>query len=49
MTAYVGSIGEYREGKEEWSQYVEHLQHFLSVNGIEDDKKKDVFLTVIGL
>ena len=39
---------EYREGKEEWSQYAEHLNHFLSANGIADDKKKDVFLTVIG-
>ena len=45
MAAYIGSIGEYREGKEEWSQYAERLNHFLSANGIE---KKDVFLTVIG-
>ena len=46
--AYIGSIEEYREGKEEWSQYAEHLNHFLSANGIADDKKKDVFLTAIG-
>ena len=48
MAAYIGSIGEYREGKEEWSQYAERLDHFLSANGIEDAKKKDVFLAVIG-
>ena len=33
---------------EEWSQYAEHLDHFLSANGIADEKKKDVFLAVIG-
>ena len=49
MAAYIGSIGEYREGKEEWAQYTERLNHFLSANGIKDEKKKDVFLTVIWL
>ena len=48
MAAYIGSVGEYVEGKEEWSQYAECLDHFLSVNGIVDKKKKDVFLAVIG-
>ena len=32
MLAYIGNIGEYREGKEEWSQYAECLNHFLSAN-----------------
>ena len=36
------------EGKEEWSQYAERLDHFLSANAIADEKKKDVFLSVIG-
>ena len=49
MATYIVSIGEYREGKEEWSQYTEHLNHFLSANCIKDGKKKDIFLTVIGL
>ena len=48
MAAFIGSIGEYREGKEEWSQYAERLNHFFSANGIEDEKKKDIFLAVIG-
>ena len=48
MAAYIGSIGEYRKGKEEWLQYAERLNHFLSANSIEDDKRKDIFLTVIG-
>ena len=40
MAACIGSVGEYVEGKEEWSQYTEHLDHFLSANGIMDEKKK---------
>ena len=48
MATYIGSLGEFREGKEDWSQYAERLDHFISTNGIEEDKKKDVFLAVIG-
>jgi len=46
---FIGNIGELREEKEEWSQYSERLDHFLLANGIEDEKKKDIFLAVIGL
>ena len=45
MAAYIGSIVVQR--REEWLQYVECLNHFLSANSIEDEKKKDIFLTVI--
>ena len=48
MAAFIGSIGEYCAGKEEWSQYAERLDHFLAANSIKDAKKKDVFLAVIG-
>ena len=48
MAAYIGSIGEHREGKEERLQYAKCLNHFLSANGITDNTKKDIFLTVIG-
>ena len=48
MATFNGNIGEYCAGKEEWSQYVECLDHFLAANSIEDAKKKDVFLAVIG-
>ena len=49
MAATFGSIGEYEEGKEDWPQYVERLEHFFAANGIkEDDRKLSVFLSVIG-
>ena len=47
--ATIGRIEEFREDKEEWSQYTERLEHFFAANGItDDDKKRSVFLTVIG-
>ena len=48
MASFIESIGKYREGKEEWSQYAKHPNHSLSANVIEDEKKKDIFLAVIG-
>ena len=45
---FIGSIGEYCAGKEEWSQYAKRLDHFLAANSIAHAKKKDVFLAVIG-
>ena len=42
-------FGEFVEGCELWSQYVEHLKHFLAANGITDaERKRDIFLAVIG-
>ena len=47
--ATIGRIEEFREDKEEWSQYAERLEHFFAANGItNNDKKRSVFLTVIG-
>ena len=47
--ATIGRIEEFREDKEEWSQYAERLEHFFAANGItNDNKKRSVFLTVIG-
>ena len=47
--ATIGHIEEFRENKEEWSQYTERLKHFFAANGItDDDKKRSIFLTVIG-
>ena len=46
---YIGSNGKYRKGNEAWSQYAEHLNHFLLANCFKGEKKKDVLLTVIGL
>jgi len=40
MAAYNGSVGEFREGKEERSQYTEQLNHFILANGIKEEQKK---------
>ena len=45
MAALVGRIDEFDESKEEWTQYVERMDHFFAANGIPDeDKKKSAFL-----
>ena len=45
----LGRIEEFDSSQEEWPQYVERLEHFLAANCIaEDEKKRSVFLTVIG-
>ena len=49
MATHIGTIGEFQEGREDWKQYTERLQHFMDANGITDeDRKRAVFLTVIG-
>ena len=49
MAIQFGHMGEFEEGREEWTQYAERLGHFLTANGITDgDKKRAVFLSVIG-
>ena len=49
-TALLGRIEEFNGSKEaDWQQYVEHLAHFFTANGITDaDKKQAVLLSVIG-
>ena len=47
MATY-GRIDEYDES-EEWTQYVERMDHYFEANDIEDkDKKRSIFLSVIG-
>lgn len=49
MAGQIGAIGEFEEGREEWTQYAERLGHFLVANGItEDERKRAVLLSVIG-
>ena len=44
-----GQVKEFDGEKEEWSQYVERLDHFFEVNEVADaDKKRAILLTVIG-
>ena len=34
MAALIGQVGEFVEGKEEWSQYVERVEHYFVANDI---------------
>ena len=46
--ARVGKIGEYVEGKEEFTCYVERLEQYFAANDVANDKKVAVFLAVVG-
>ena len=47
--ATFGQVGAFKEGQEEWKQYVERLEQYLIANGVEDaGKKRAVFLSTIG-
>ena len=47
--ATFGQVGAFKEGREEWKQYVEWLEQYLIANGVEDAvKKRAIFLSTIG-
>ena len=47
--ATFGQVGAFKEGQEEWKQYVERLEQYLIANGVENaDKKRAIFLSTIG-
>ena len=47
--ATFGQVGAFREGQEEWKQYVERLEQYLIANEVENaDKKLAIFLSTIG-
>ena len=49
MSTLLGRIDEFDGSKEEWTQYVERLDHFFIADGITDgDRKKSAFIAVIG-
>eukprot|EP00731_Ephydatia_muelleri_P018557 Em0011g597a len=48
MAAAVGKIGEFDSATEDWASYLERLQCYLLANGVEDDKKRDTFLSCVG-
>lgn len=51
MAAVFGKIEEFNAVKEDWSQCVEHLQHFVEADGVVDEeeaKKSSIFLTLVG-
>ena len=48
MAGYIGKISEYDPSTENWSTYVERLEHFFKANKVEDNLKRDAFLTCLG-
>ena len=38
--ATFGQVGAFKEGQEEWKQYVERLEQYLIANEVEDAGKK---------
>ena len=45
----LGRVEYYDSSKEEWTQYVERLEHFFAANGVDTDANKlSAFLAVIG-
>ncbi|XP_068218294.1 uncharacterized protein [Palaemon carinicauda] len=47
MVQYLGNITEYQT-EEDFDDYIERFDQFCLVNDIEDDRKKTLFLTVVG-
>ena len=48
MAVSIGKIEEFDGAREDWQQYIERLEHFFVANGIAEEKKRAVFLSVIG-
>ena len=49
MAATFRKVGEFDTSQEEWSQYVDRLRHFFTVNAIVNvEEKRLVFLAFIG-
>ena len=49
MTATFSRIDEFEEGKEDWIQYVECLEHFFGAKDVSTDaKKRSILLSVMG-
>ena len=38
MAGLIGKIGEFDSATEDWTSYLERLNHYLAANGIEEDK-----------
>ena len=48
MSSTLGRIDEFDGNKDDWPQYVKRLGYFFDANGIADEKKRAVFLSVVG-
>ena len=44
----IGQVGKFVEGQEEWSQYAERVDHFVANDVDGAEKKRAVFLSLIG-
>ncbi len=44
----LGNIEEFDGSKDDWPQYVERLEHFYANEITDADKKRAVFLSVVG-
>ena len=48
MTATIGKLSEFSPEKEKICAYLEHVELFFTVNGIEEDKQVPALVTAIG-
>ena len=48
MAALIGNIGPFDEKSEKFSDYADRFEAYVAANGIDNDKKVNVFLAVIG-
>jgi len=46
MAYFIGNIGEYKEGKEDFESYLERFEQWMIVNEVEQGKKANVFLSI---
>lgn len=44
----IGHVEPFQPGTDDWEQYEERLQQYFEANGLDGDKKRAVFLTVMG-
>jgi len=48
MAALIGNTGNFDEKSEKFSDYADHFEAYVAANEIDNDKKVNVFLAVIG-
>ena len=48
MAAIIGNMGPFDEKPEKFSDYADRFEAYVAANDVEDDKKVNVFLAVIG-
>ena len=48
MSTKVGTIGEFDDVKEDFESYTEHLECWMLANDVKEEKKKPIFLSLVG-